>query len=120
VRKRLRKTYLWEKKTTTRARACLKKMASRVPDEEVTPEVQAWWALSNDLRLARDAALKDGAHARYELARAAALERAVEFAQEAARLSREAVRAQDAELALDAAIRSAKNATRDAGGCGWH
>ena len=74
-------------------------MATRVPDEEVTAEVQAMWSLTNDLRLARAAAAKP---CRFEQARAAALECAVAFAQEAARISREAVRNQDALLAQKA------------------
>lgn len=74
-------------------------MATRVPDEEVTPEVQAMWSLSNELRVARAAAAKP---CRFEEARAAALEHAVAFAQEAARMSREAIRYQDALFAQKA------------------
>ena len=67
---------------------------TRVPDEEVTPEVQALWSLRNALRLARADPL-----CKFEQARAAALEHAVVFAENAASISRKAVRLRDAELA---------------------
>ena len=65
-----------------------------------TKKWQAMWSLTNELRLTRAAAAAKTC--RLEQARAAALECAVVFAQEAARISREAVRNQDALLAQKA------------------
>ena len=81
-------------------------MTSRIPDEEVTPELQALWSLRNDLRLARAEASRadNPARLKFEQVRAAALEHAVAFAEEAVRVARlshgaaETLRAQSAAL----------------------
>jgi hypothetical protein len=74
----------------------------RVPDEDVTPELQALWSLANDLRIANaEAGRADTVtRCRFEQARASALEVAVAFATEAARLAGVDARARDAAVAL--------------------
>ena len=77
-------------------------MTTRVPDEDVTPELQALWSLANDLRLAKvEVGRADNVtRHRFEQARVSALEVAVAFATEAARLAGLDAPARDAAVAL--------------------
>ena len=90
-------------------------MTTRVPDEDVTPELQALWSLANDLRLAKAEAGRADTitRRRFEQARVSALEVAVAFATEAARLAGLDARARDAVVALRTRDVKAKHATQD-------